>query len=191
MRIRPRYFLHNLKLLPARMLFTLQAIPAGLRGELTVAKATLSLKHFGPDGALIRDYGIVSRKKVTKAFVIDIAAALAGTAGPYASFNDYKFHDSGVGVTGEDNANTLIETTDGESRVTGTQVDASTADAGIYTSVGTITYSAPRVITEHGLFNVVTDATPTLMDRSVFAAVNVGIGDSIQFTYTLTINPET
>lgn len=184
-----KYHIQNLRKLPRRVLWTLIAIPAGFRGELTRMTAELSLVHIKADGSRI-DHGVVSRKKVTKAFVINMAAALANTTTPYNNWNDYKFHDSGVGVTAESNDDVGIETTDGESRVTGSQVDASTASAGVYTSVGTIAYTTTKAITEHGLFNVVTDATPVLMDRSVFAAVNVVSGDSIQFTYTLTINPE-
>jgi hypothetical protein len=88
-----------------------------------------------------------------------------------------------VGTTAENAADTAMETTDGESRVTGTQTEAS---ANQYRSVGTISYSTTKAITEHGLFN---DASAgTLMDRTVFSAVNVVNGDSIQFTYTLTVN---
>jgi hypothetical protein len=77
-----------------------------------------------------------------------------------------------------------METTDGESRATGTQVEG--ASANIYKSVGTIAYTTTKAITEHGLFN---DATAgTLMDRTKFAAVNVVSGDSIEFTYQLTVS---
>jgi len=39
-------------------------------------------------------------------------------------------------------------------------------------------------VTEHGLFNA--SSAGTLMDRTVFSAINVVNGDSIQFTYELT-----
>ena len=97
-------------------------------------------------------------------------------------FGDFKFHDSGVGTTAEAAGDTGIETTDGESRATGTQTESA---SNAYRSVGTISYTTTKAITEHGLFN---DASAgTLMDRSVFAAINVVNGDSIQFTYTLTL----
>jgi hypothetical protein len=96
-------------------------------------------------------------------------------------FGDFKYHDSGVGVTAENAADTVIETTDGESRATGTQTESA---ANAYRSVGTISYTTTKAITEHGLFNDAT--TGTLMDRSVFSAINVVNGDSIQFTYTIT-----
>jgi len=179
----------NLKKFGKRVLFTISAIPAGLRGELTVARAELSAVLIRADGTEV-NYGVVSRKKVTRAFVLDIVDAMvdAAGAGQHPKFNDYKFHDSGVGTTAEANTDTDMETTDGEARATGTQVDNSTASQGLYTSVGTIPYTSTKAITEHGIFNEATGGV--LLDRSVFAVINVVSGDSIQFTYTLTINPE-
>jgi hypothetical protein len=51
--------------------------------------------------------------------------------------------------------------------------------------VGTISYTTTKAITEHGLFSKATGTT--LMDRDEFAAVNVVNGDSIEFTYELTL----
>jgi len=96
-------------------------------------------------------------------------------------WGDFKFHDSGVGTTAENVANTDMETTDGESRATGTQTEGTSVE---YKSVGTISYTTTKAITEHGLFNASTGVT--LLDRTVFTALNVVNGDSIQFTYTLT-----
>jgi hypothetical protein len=185
--MRIKYTLQNLRKFPRRALWTLRAIPAGLRGELTMAYATLSAVHIKADGTRV-NLGVIARKKVTRAFVIDIAGAMAQTGTSYTNFKNYKYHDSGVGTTAEANTDTAIETTDGESRATGTQVDSSSASVGIYSSVATISYTTTKAITEHGVFN---DATAgTLLDRSVFSAVNVVNGDSIQFTYTLNVNPE-
>jgi len=125
-------------------------------------------------------YGVLSRRVVTTAFVNYVVDQLQTET---STFGDFKFHDSGVGTTAENITDTGIETTDGESRTTGTQTESA---ANAYRSVGTIAYTTTKAITEHGLFN---DAsTGTLMDRSVFSAINVVNGDSIQFTYTLTIS---
>ena len=123
------------------------------------------------------DYGVVSRLRVTTAFVNFLCTNLQTDS---AEFGDFKYHDSGVGATGEANGDTAMETTDGESRATGTQV----ASTNTYTSVGTIAYTTTKAITEHGVFS--SAASTTLMDRSVFAAINVVSGDSIEFTYVLT-----
>jgi hypothetical protein len=125
------------------------------------------------------NYGILSRRVVTNAFVAFVVDQLQTET---SVFGDFKFHDSGVGTTAENAADTAIETTDGESRATGTQTESAT---NAYRSVGTISYTTTKAITEHGLFNDV--SAGTLMDRSVFSAVNVVNGDSIQFTYTLTL----
>jgi hypothetical protein len=53
--------------------------------------------------------------------------------------------------------------------------------------VGAISYTSSLAITEWGLFNQSAQGG-TMWDHRVFSAINVNSGDSIQFTYTLTIN---
>jgi hypothetical protein len=131
------------------------------------------------DGSRI-NYGVLGYRVVTTAFVNFVVDQLQTET---SVFGDFKYHDSGVGVTAENVADTAMETTDGESRATGTQTESA---ANAYRSVGTISYTTTKAITEHGLFNDV--SAGTLMDRTVFSAVNVINGDSIQFTYTLTVS---
>lgn len=130
------------------------------------------------DGTKV-NYGIVSRRVVTNAFVAFVVDNLQTDT---TEFGDFKFHDSGIGTTAENAADTGIETSDGEPRATGTQTESA---ANAYRSVGTIPYTTTKAITEHGLFSQ--SSAGTLMDRSVFSAINVVNGDSIQFTYTLTL----
>jgi len=139
----------------------------------------LSAVKFGADGRVI-DYGLVCTESVTTAFCAFLAAQFITDS---TEVGDFKYHDSGVGITGENITDTDIETTDGENRVAGTQVQGASAVA--YKSVGTIAYTTSKAITEHGLFSQA--AGTTLMDRSVFAAINVVNGDSIQFTFELTL----
>src|SRR3972149_4125127 len=134
---------------------------------------------FRADGSVI-DYGLLSTRVVTTAFVSFVVDQLQTET---SVFGDFKYHDSGVGITDPAIGDTDIETTDGESRATGTQTEAS---ATVYQSVGTISYTTTKAITEHGLFNAAT--VPTLMDRSEFLVINVVNGDSIQFTYQLTVS---
>lgn len=124
------------------------------------------------------DLGILSYRVVTNAFVAFLVDNLQTDT---TELGDFKYHDSGVGTTAENAADTAIETTDGESRATGTQTESA---ANAYRSVGTISYTTTKAITEHGVFSQATGAT--LVDRSVFTAINVVSGDSIQFTYTIT-----
>jgi len=128
--------------------------------------------------------GVIATKKVTTAFVNYLTDALQNqTTSPIDIF---KYHDSGIGVGAEDPANTTLGTPTGDARVVGTQVEG--ASANIYRSVATITYGAAKAVTEHGLFSASTAGT--LMDRSVFAAINVAIGEKIEFTYELTAQAE-
>ena len=131
------------------------------------------------DGTRV-NYGLLSSRVVTTAFVEFVVDQLQVET---TLFGDFRFHDSGIGTTAENITDTTIETTDGEARVSGTQLEGATAN--IYRSVGTITYTTTLAITEHGLFNDLT--TGTLMDRSVFAAVNVVNTETITFEYELTI----
>lgn len=150
----------------------------GLTGIPTVT-AELSLVHHKSDGTHV-DYGVVGYRVVTTAFVNFLVDMLQTDT---TEIGDFKFHDSGVGTTAENAADTTMETTDGESRSTGTQTETS---SNIYRSVGTITYTTTKAITEHGLFSQVTSGT--MMDRTVFSAINVVNTDSITFTYSLTIS---
>lgn len=138
----------------------------------------LRIVHIKANGQRV-DHGIVSYRVVTTAFVNFMVDQLQVET---SQWGDFKYHDSGVGTTAENVADTDIETTDGESRATGTQAEG--ASANIYQSVGTINYTTTKAITEHGLFSQATGTT--LMDRSVFSAINVVNGDAIQFTYELT-----
>jgi hypothetical protein len=145
---------------------------------LMTAYGKLEAVLFRADGTRV-NYGVLSYRLVTTAFVDFITDQLQTET---SVFGDFKYHDAGVGTTAANIADTAIETTDGESRATGTQTETS---HNVYASVGTISYTTTKAVTEHGLFN---DASAgTLMDRHVFSAINVVSGDSIQFTYSLTL----
>lgn len=140
----------------------------------------LSARVIRADGRVI-NYGVLSRRLVTTAFVNFMVDQLQTET---SEWGDFKYHDSGVGVTGAAVGDTDIETTDGESRATGSQEEG--ASANIYKSIGTISYTTTKAITEHGLFSQSTGTT--LLDRHTFTAINVDNGDSIQFTYELTVS---
>lgn len=167
--IHPRYWGGWLANKAAILFSMLTGIPT-MTAELRIVKIE--------NGVRI-DYGVVSYRVVTTAFVSFVVDQLQTET---SVFGDFKYHDSGVGTTDPVVGDTAIETTDGESRATGSQTETS---ATVYKSVGTIAYTTTKAITEHGLFNDAT--TGTLMDRSEFAAINVVSGNSIEFTYELTV----
>jgi len=124
--------------------------------------------------------GLIATKVVTTAFVEYIVDGLQASSTDVALF---KFHDCGTGVTAEAIGDTTLVTAYGGARATGSQAEG--ASANIYKSVGTISFTSTLAIVEHGLFSIITSGT--LCDRSVFAAINVINGDSIEFTYELTV----
>ena len=145
---------------------------------LMTAYGRLSAVLIRADGKRV-NFGVLSYQMITTAFVNFVTDQLQVET---SVFGDFKYHDSGVGITDPAVGDVDIETTDGESRATGTQTESA---ANVYQSVGTISYTTTKAITEHGLFNASTGVT--LMDRSEFAAINVVSGNSIQFTYDLTL----
>jgi hypothetical protein len=163
-----------------RGLAAFAAARAANRLGVATMDAALRAVKIDRDGRRV-DYGVVCRRLVTTAFVNYVVDQLQSES---STFGDFKYHDAGVGTTDPAVGDTGIETTDGESRATGSQTEG--ASANIYKSVGTIAYTTSKAVTEHGLFN---DASAgTLMDRSEFAAINVVNGDSIEFTYELTVS---
>ncbi len=143
------------------------------------AQADLSARVFRANGE-VEDLGIIRSRVVTDAFVNYMVDSLQGTEADWVNF---KYHDSGTGTNVEAAGNTALQTPCGEARDVGTQVEGATAN--IYKSVATNTYAGAFAITEHGLFNAA--AAGTLMDRSVFSAINIASGDKIEFTYQLTV----
>lgn len=134
------------------------------------------------------DLGLASMKLVTDAGVEYIATRLFDGN---TSIGNFDFHGFGTGTTAE-NANQTALVTEltteyvvNSTRPTGTPTNPS---ANIYRSVGTLSPDSggTLAITEHGLFSA--NAAGTLLDRSVFSAVNVvASADSLQATYNLTL----
>ena len=124
---------------------------------------------------------VVKNKVVTNAFVNYIVDNLIAEL---VAFGDFKYHDSGTGIVAEAATDTALGTPTAEARDIGTQVEGATAN--VYKSVATHTYAATFAITEHGLLNAAT--LGILMDRTVFTAINVVVGDKIEFTFTITFS---
>lgn len=107
----------------------------------------------------------------------------SGQATPRIS--SMNFHDSGTGTVAATSTDSGLGTQAGPTtRATGSQSNPATNQ---YRSVGTIAYSGGLAITEWALFNQAAQGG-TMWDRRVFGAINVISGDSIAFTYSLTIN---
>ena len=104
-----------------------------------------------------------------------------------------KFHDSGTGTTAAAQTDTALQTQAGPTtRATATNTVTQSASGtgsttpAIVQSVATIAYTTSLAITEWGLFSQAAQGG-TMWDHRVFSAINVVSGDSIQFTYSLSI----
>ena len=135
----------------------------------------------------IEDLGLASLRVVTTAGVTYICADIAAGAN---DANLFKFPGFGVGTTAEASSDTALvteETTQynpDNTRPTGSQASSTNT----YTTVATYSPDSggTRAITEHGIFTATSGGT--LLDRSVFSAVNlVAAADSLQATYVLTL----
>lgn len=102
-----------------------------------------------------------------------------------------KYHGVGTGTTAAAEGDTGLETESttalnpDSTRATGSLTEG--ASANVLRTVGTVTFDGSAAITEWGLFNQAATGGGTLWSRVVFAAINVASGDSIQFTYDLTV----
>ena len=131
------------------------------------------------------------RGLITVAALNAIAAELALGA---QTLNTYKYHDSGTGTTAAAQTDTALQTQAGPTtRATATSQTQTQSASGtgsttpaIVTSVGTIAYAGPLAITEWGLFSQAAQGG-SMWDHRVFAAINVVSGDSIQFTYAVSL----
>ena len=138
------------------------------------------------DGRWI-DFGVVSRRVVTDAFVAYVVDDWDSGANVIDNFN---YHGCGTGVAAEAAGDTALGTecttalNPDSTRATGTK---SQPAANQMRTIGTPAFDGTAAVTEHGVFTQAATGGGTLMDRSVFAAINVGSGDSIQFTYTLSL----
>lgn len=140
--------------------------------------AELSATYIDPNGVR-HDLGVISRRVVTTVGVAWLASAFNNTVEPEI----LNYHDCGTGTGAEANGDTTLGTPYGGSRGTGTQ--SLPGSTNIYQSVATISFTSTLAITEHGIFTA--SSAGTLFDRSVFSAINVVNGSSIQFTWQLTL----
>jgi len=153
--------------------------------EIPTLVSSLSIRVRKANGEWI-DYGTVCYRVVTDAGVAFIVDDMDNSATDITTLN---FHGVGTGGTAEAAANTALVTESttalnpDSTRATGTKTQPS---ANILRSVGTVTFDGSAAITEHGIFSQAATGGGTLLDRSLFSAINVAPADSIQFTYDLT-----
>lgn len=162
--------------------------------QTTVVESQLGLVHMRFEGVDRKgkahyapiDYGIVSRKVVTDAGVNFLVDAFQNTV----EVETLKFHAIGTGTNAENVSNTGLQTelttqyNPDNTRATGSLTEG--ASANIFRTVGTNAVDASVSITEHAIMSQAATGGGTCWDRSVFTAVALASGDSLQSTYDLT-----
>lgn len=131
----------------------------------------------------IEDLGWLCGALVTDVFVSEIVDELVSATS--SEFADFDYHEVGTSSTAESNNHTALQATSGIARATGSPTDSDPN----YVNVATVTADATESWEEHGIFNNSSGAA--LMDRSVTGGIAVNSSDEVEFTYTLTVNPET
>lgn len=138
--------------------------------------------------ARYENLGLLSTKVITDAGVAFLVDDWDNNGTDLTNLN---FHGCGTGTTAEDQTQTALVTecttvlNPDNTRATGTR---SQPAANQYRTVGTPSFDGAAAVTEHGIFSQAATGGGTMWDRSVFSAINVASGDSIQFTYTCTVS---
>lgn len=148
-------------------------------GHLWLAKVDLKGRQ--------HDLGLASCRVVTTAGVNFIVDAFQGIVEPEVM----RFHGVGTGGAAEAVGNTALTTElttqyqVASTRPTGSLGELS-GSANVFETTATITVSAGVAITEHGIFSQAAVGGGVLLDRTLFAAVNLASGESLQAQYDLT-----
>lgn len=146
---------------------------------------TISLVKIKANGQFV-NYGLASLRVVTDAgvgFIVDAFQNLV-------ELENMKFHGLGTGSTAEAANQTALVTelttqyNPNDTRATGTTTENG---ANVYRTVGTNTVDGSAAVTEHGIFSQAAGGGGVMLDRSVFSAINLASGDSLQTTYDLTL----
>lgn len=162
--------------------------PLARKFGVSTMRGELSIKVLRAHDGVVIDYGVVSRHVVTDAGVAFLVDDWDNNGQDLTTLN---FHGIGTSSTAEAAGDTALGAESGtalnpdNTRATGTR---SQPAANQYRSVGTLTADAQILAREHGLFSSATVGAGTLWDRSVYALITLEIGDSLQATYTCTIN---
>lgn len=139
--------------------------------------------YFSSKGEKV-DYGLVSQEIVTDVWKNLLPQFMDGSQ---TGISNFKYHAAGTGSTAPASTDTALESEVAVSRAVGAQ----SSSGNVYTSVGSVTFSAgpsyPLTISEHGIFDAATSGN--LLDRSLLSQTRtVNQNDVITFTFNLTIS---
>lgn len=148
---------------------------------MPVLMSQLSARLIREDGTIL-DYGVICYRVITDTGVAFLVDDWDDSTTDITNMN---YHASGTSGTAENQTDSALgaEATTVTDRVAGTK---SQPAANQLRTVATQAFTGTAAIVEHGIFSVITESAGVLWDRSVFSAINVGNGDSIEWTYTCT-----
>lgn len=167
-----------------------------LRGAKTIALARmLKLPHFygmlhvAPiyQGKEWLPFGLASFRVVTTVGAGFIVDAWQNTV----ELETMKYHALGTGSTAEAVGETALVTeltteyNPDNTRATGSLTEGATAN--IFKTVGTNVFDATVLLREHGIMSQAATGGGVLFDRSLFALITLGSGDSFETTYEWTM----
>lgn len=181
---------YKIRNLPNRMRGMPGVVGARLLHRFTgvpVMIGTLRLRLIDNVTGEVTDYGIVGQRVVTTVgvgFIVDAFQNLV-------EVENMKFHGFGTGGAAEGVGNTALTTelttqyAVDSTRPTGTQTETG---GNAYRTVGTLDPDADVAITEHGILDQAATGGGVLLDRTLFAVINVtGAGtNTLEATYDLT-----
>ena len=163
---------------------TLRDLEAVERGQGPAMLGAVWAVHNSLDGDI--DLGLISGRVVTTAgvgFIVDAFQNLT-------ELETMRFHGLGTGATAEAASDTGLATelttqyTTTSTRPTGTLTEG--VSGNIYETIATVSVKAAAAVTEHGIFSQAAAPGGTLLDRSVFAVVNLATNEALTVTYDLT-----
>lgn len=130
------------------------------------------------------NYGVLSYRVVTD---VGVAFLVDDWDDDTTDITTMNFHASGEDNTAENAADTALgdEGPVAAAAVAGSKTQPASNQL---QSQATQNYTGTNAIVEHALRSALATGTAVLWDRSVFAVINVSDGDSIQWTYTCTVN---
>lgn len=152
--------------------------------SVVVLQSSLSLRALYADGR-VEDYGVVGNRVITTVGVGYLVDAWQNTV----ELENQKFHGLGTGSTAEAVGDTALVTEltteyTGNVRATGTTTEG--ASANIFRTVGSnvLDGTPGAALREHGIFSASTAGV--LWDRTVYAAITLSSGDTLESTYDMT-----
>jgi hypothetical protein len=155
--------------------------------HLMTAYGSLFLTVIKADGKQIY-MGLAGTKVVTDNGVAFIVDAFQNSV----ELELMNYHAIGTGITAENQTDSALVTEltteyTGNVRATGAQGENG---ANQYETVGTNTLDEGTdiVLREHGIFNQAATGGGVLLDRTLFNAITLSSGDSLQSTYRLTVD---